>query len=125
MMLPDWGPTTYFPQARFEPDRDARTELERRGVVIEPEPVVAIAGESTVDVHLRDGGVLGFAGLFVASRIHVATPLAVQLGCALEDGPLGSFLRTDPTRETTRSEPAPWPSRSPTVCAPASPHTSR
>lgn len=101
MLLPDWGPTTYFTQGLFEPDREARSELERRGTAINTEPVTAIAGDSGVEVHLRDGRVLAFAGLFLASRIRVSTPLAAQLGCELEDGPIGSYLRTDMTRETT------------------------
>ncbi|MBC8070229.1 MAG: NAD(P)/FAD-dependent oxidoreductase, partial [Deltaproteobacteria bacterium] len=101
MLLPDWGPTTYFTQGLFEPDREARSELERRGTAINTEPVTAIAGDTGVEVHLRDGRVLAFAGLFLASRIRVSTPLAAQLGCELEDSPMGSYLRTDMTRETT------------------------
>jgi thioredoxin reductase len=101
MLLPDWGPTTYFTRGVFEPDREARRELERRGTVINSELVTAVTGETGVEIHLQGGRVLAFAGLFLASRIRVATPLAAQLGCELEDSPIGSFLRTDPTKETT------------------------
>ncbi len=55
----------------------------------------------SADVALEDDRVLGFAGLFVASTIHIATPLVNQLGCELADGPMGAFVKTDASKETT------------------------
>jgi len=101
MMLPDWGATTYFTQGVFEPDDETRGAIEARGVVIERAPVRAIGGDRGVDVTLQDGRVLGFAGLFLAPRTHVSSPLATRLGLELEDGPLGAYLRCDATRETS------------------------
>jgi thioredoxin reductase len=82
-----------------EPDDDQVRALGRREVAIEREPVVAIEGAAAV--RLRDGRVVELAGVFLAPPTHVAGPLAGQLGCALDDGPLGAFLRVDPMQETT------------------------
>ena len=98
-MLPDWGPTTYFTRGLFEPDADQARALDRRGVLVERTPVVALEGAARV--RLADGRVIALAGVFVPSRPRVASPLAAQLGCVLEDDPLGQFVKTDAMRETT------------------------
>lgn len=100
MMLPDWGPTTLFLNGAFVPDADQFAQLQRRGVTIESEPVARIAGERA-DVELRDGRVIQLAGLFTMSKISPASPLAAQLGCALEEGLLGSLVQTNAAKETT------------------------
>jgi thioredoxin reductase len=68
-------------------------------VTIEPTPIRAIAGEARV--LLADGRSLDFAGLFTATRTQPASPLAAQLGCEHEQGPLGAFVRTGPMKETS------------------------
>lgn len=93
LMLPDWGTVTFFLNEAFVPDADQLAALAARGVRIERTAVARIAG--TADVVLVDGRVLPMAGLFVASTVHAASPIAGQLGCAMEDGPMGSFVRTD------------------------------
>ncbi len=40
-------------------------------------------------------------GLFTLTRTSVQTPWAEQLGCVLEEGPLGQFIRTDASKQTT------------------------
>jgi thioredoxin reductase len=52
-------------------------------------------------VVLADGRSLAFAGLFVMPRSRIAGPLAAELGCELEDGPFGAFVKTDLMRETS------------------------
>jgi thioredoxin reductase len=101
MMLPDWGPATFFPQDHaLEPE--TRAALERRGVAIEPSHVTAVGGDQEgVELQLADGRALRFAGLFLASRTRPAGSLVAQLGCAQEDGPLGPFITTDALKETT------------------------
>ena len=98
-MLPDWGPTTLFTRGLFEPDADQLRLLDRRGVTIERAAVTAIEGAA--DVRMADGRVIALAGLFVVSHTRIASPLAAQLGCELEDGLLGAFVKTDAMRETT------------------------
>jgi thioredoxin reductase len=102
IMLPDWGPTTYFTQAKFEPNDEEGETLARRGVTIERTPVTAVEGEER-DVLLRldDGRALAFAGLFVLPTTRIASPLALELGCDVEHGPIGTYLKTDVMQETT------------------------
>ncbi|MBB3342713.1 NAD(P)/FAD-dependent oxidoreductase [Luteimonas sp. RC10] len=99
LMLPDWGAVTCFLDGRFVPDESQRAALAARGVRIEPARIAAVSGHA--DVVLEDGRQIACDGLFVASRTHIASPLAEQLGCAFEDGPLGAFVRTDAMQATS------------------------
>ena len=101
MMLPDWGPTTFFLQGHtLEPD--IRAAVERRGATIEPTPVIAVGGDhARIELQLADCRAQRFSGMFLAPRTRPASELAQQLGCALEDGPLGPFITTDLLKETT------------------------
>jgi thioredoxin reductase len=102
LLLPDWSETTYFTRGLFEPSEEEHAALDRRRVTVERAPVASVTGDShEVTVHLDDGRALSFAGLFLASRVRIASPLAAQLGCALESGPLGEYIRTDMLKETT------------------------
>ena len=101
LMLPDWGPTTLLLNGAFEPSAEDVAALDRRGVAIERQPIARISGEA--DVELGDGRVIAFCGLFTASRLSPSSPLAGQLGCAFEDGPMGPFIQTDAFKETTVS----------------------
>lgn len=91
LMLPDWGPTTLFLNAAFEPDAEQARALAARGVVVEAVPIARITGAATVE--LADGRRVALAGLFTATRTRMASPLAEQLGCEFEQGPAGSYLR--------------------------------
>ncbi|MAU95063.1 MAG: thioredoxin reductase [Fulvimarina sp.] len=99
LMLPDWGTVTFFLNGAFEPSAEERAQLEARGVAIEAIPVARITGEA--DIVLEDGRSLSLAGIFTASRIDPSCGLAEDLGCDMEDGPTGRFLRTDAMKETT------------------------
>lgn len=102
-MLPDWGPTTLFTQGRFEPDAEQLPHLARRGVAIERRPIVALLGDAPAleAVRLDDGRVLPVNALFVAPSTRMASPLAEQLGCLFDDGPLGPVIRTDEWKATS------------------------
>ena len=98
LMLPVWGATTFFLNGAFVPvpaDRRAAA----RAVAVEREPIERIGGKA--DVELRDGRVVALAGLLTLTRTQPSSPLAGQLGCAFEDGPLGPFIQTDAFKETT------------------------
>lgn len=102
LMLPDWGPTTLFLNGVFEPDAEQLIKLQDRRVMLWREPVVSVGGEgSQVEVTLASGRVFTFAGLFTQPRTHLANPLVAQLGCALESGPTGEFIKVDLMRETS------------------------
>ncbi|MBT2295889.1 NAD(P)/FAD-dependent oxidoreductase [Pseudomonas fluorescens] len=100
LMLPDWGPTTFFTNRVFEPDPEQRASLERRGVTLVAEPVERLEGERA-NVVLEGGRVVAIEGLFVLPRTRVGSSLATSLGCEFEDGPLGAFIQTDMTGETS------------------------
>lgn len=99
LLLPDWGPTTLLLDGTFAPDAAQRAELDARNVTVEATRVARISGDA--DVELTDGRVLRFAGVFTAPRTGPASDLAAQIGCAVDDGPFGPFLRTGPRKETT------------------------
>ncbi|MNK40633.1 Alkyl hydroperoxide reductase subunit F [compost metagenome] len=103
MLLPDWGPTTYFTQGEFEPAPDEAKALAARGVRLERSPIVQLRGAAPVltGVTLADGRQLPIHALFVASKAHMASPLAMQLGCAFDSGPMGPVIRVDEFKQTT------------------------
>jgi thioredoxin reductase len=99
MLLPDWGRTTLLLNGAFTPDAAQQAALAARGVAVEATPVTRIAGAA--DVELRDGRRLTLAGLFVATRVGMASPLAEQLGCEFDESPAGPFIRRDAMAATT------------------------
>ncbi|MGC4028483.1 MAG: NAD(P)/FAD-dependent oxidoreductase [Steroidobacteraceae bacterium] len=98
LMLPDWGPTTLFLHDACEPNREQRAQLEARGVKVEAARVRYIDGD--LDLHLEDGRLARLDGLFVATRIQPASPLAQQLGCEVEESVLGRTIKTDAMKAT-------------------------
>lgn len=100
LMLPDWGATTFFLNEALELDADQLSQLKARGVTLERTPVTRISG-ARADMELADGRVVSLDGLFTATRTRVSSPVADQLGCAFEDGPLGAFIRTDGMKATS------------------------
>lgn len=99
LMLPDWGRVTLLLNGAFTPDAAHRAALLARGVSLEATPVARVTGRA--DVELADGRHLALDGLFVATRIHPASPLAEQLGCAFDESPAGPFIRRDALMATT------------------------
>ena len=99
LMLPDWGEVTLFTNGRLDLDDQQRRDLLARGVRIESTPVVRIVDRATVV--LADGRALEHEGLFTQPHTRPATPLAQQLGCGHDEGPLGTFVRTDALKSTT------------------------
>lgn len=99
LMLPDWGSATFFLNGAFEPDADQLAQLQARGVVLERGRIDRIEG--ALDIVMRDGRVIAQDGLFTLSRVEVASPVAAQLGCEFEDGPLGRTIKTDFMKATT------------------------
>ncbi len=102
-LLPDWGPTTYFSQGVFNPSEEDREALERRDIQLETSPVVALLGEAPelTGVRLEDGRELPIHALFTAPKAGFTGNLAVDLGCELEEGPLGPYIRVDEQGQTS------------------------
>jgi thioredoxin reductase len=103
MILPDWGPTTFFTQGVFEPSAEEAGLLARRGVEIERTPVVELLGEGSAIQALRlaDGRELPFEAVFTAPKTQVASPLAEQLGCAFAEGMTGPHIEVDQMQQTS------------------------
>ncbi|MBU4609271.1 NAD(P)/FAD-dependent oxidoreductase [Achromobacter sp. GG226] len=99
LMLPDWGTVTFFTNEAITLSESDRAALDARGVTLEPARVVAIEDEATVA--LADGRRVPLAGLFVAPRTQMASPIAEALGCAFDDGPMGPYLRVDAMQQTS------------------------
>ncbi|BCP52597.1 hypothetical protein K32_12140 [Kaistia sp. 32K] len=103
LMIPDWGPTTFFLNGGAMPDEETLEKLARREVSMEPAKIAALEGTETelTGVRFEDGRVVALDALFTASRTRMASPIAEQLGCAFDDGMLGPVLRTDAMKMTT------------------------
>lgn len=98
-MLPDWGKVTLFTNGAIELDETQRQAFIARGVTIELERVEGIVDAATVV--LADGRRVVMDGLFTASRTHVASPVAEQLGCRFEESPIGTYIQTDALKATS------------------------
>jgi thioredoxin reductase len=102
-LIPDWGPTTFFPNGSVSLTASEHDALAERGVVVEPAEVAAlINGDAGMKgVRLSDGRVIELDAIFIAIQTRLASPLAEQLGCAIDDTPLGPVIRVDVTGQTT------------------------
>jgi thioredoxin reductase len=93
---------TLFLNGAFELDAEQLAELQARRIRVERERVIAAEGEApSIDVRLQDGRTTRIGGLFVVPRTVIENSFAQQLGCAIEEGPVGHFFKTDATKETT------------------------
>jgi len=103
LMLPDWGPTTFFTQGLVEIDADLAAKLAGRGAQAETTPIVAVLGEGQeiAAVRLADGRVAPLEAIFTAPKTAPASPLAKQLGCAFEDGMTGPHVKLETGQQTT------------------------
>ncbi|WEK52382.1 MAG: NAD(P)/FAD-dependent oxidoreductase [Candidatus Kaistia colombiensis] len=103
LMIPDWGPTTFFLNGGAMPDAGTLEKLRRRNVSIEPAKIVALEGteKDLSGVRLEDGRVVDLDAIFTGSRTRMASPIAEQLGCAFDEGLLGPVIRTDAMKMTT------------------------
>ncbi|MBE3639248.1 NAD(P)/FAD-dependent oxidoreductase [Mangrovicoccus algicola] len=98
-LLTEWGSVTFLLNGAPGLDDAARDGLARRGVRIEEGAIRRL--ENDADIRLADGRLLCFAGLFVATTVRPASPLPVEAGCAMEETPMGTRIRTGATRETS------------------------
>ena len=103
LLLPDWGPTTYFTQGQFEPSAEEAAQMAARGVSIERTPVVELLGEgaTTRALRLADGREVPAEAVFTAPATRVSSPLAAELGCAFDDGMTGRHIQVDPMQQTS------------------------
>ncbi|UOK71226.1 NAD(P)/FAD-dependent oxidoreductase [Ancylobacter polymorphus] len=99
LMVKEWGTVTLFTNGAFTPDSATRAELAAHAIALEEAHVARLDGHA--EVVLADGRRLAFAGLFTAPRNRPASAVAEVLGCALEETPFGTQIRTGETKETS------------------------
>ena len=99
LMLPDWGEPTLFLNGTYAPGDEELDAFARRGTRVEPTPIARIEGHA--DVVLQDGRTLTMSGLFTQPRTSLSSPIAAQLGCAMEEGPMGPFIKVGPMQDTS------------------------
>ncbi|MBE2264192.1 MAG: NAD(P)/FAD-dependent oxidoreductase [Burkholderiaceae bacterium] len=97
--LTEWGDITLLVNNAMPLGADARSDLKRRGVVIEEVLIDKIEGHA--DVRMADGRLLSFAGLFTAALCTPSHSLAEAMGCAIEETPMGLQVRTDAENKTS------------------------
>ncbi|HEY9234773.1 MAG TPA: NAD(P)/FAD-dependent oxidoreductase [Phenylobacterium sp.] len=101
-LIAEWGPTTfYLDGGELEPA--AAADLAARGVRIESAKVEALHGEGSglSAIALADGRSDPLDALFIGPRNHLGSPIAEQLGCDMDQGPLGAIVKTDAWKMTT------------------------
>jgi thioredoxin reductase len=103
-LIAEWGPTTLYLNGA-ELTEDDTAMLAVRGVAVEPALVAGLIGEGSglSAVELKDGRRRAIAALYIAPRSCFASPLAEQLGVAIDEGPLGPVIRTDGDKMTSVS----------------------
>lgn len=99
LMLPDWGEATLFLNDSYLPSDEEKAAILRRGTRIEAVPIAHIAGEA--DVVLQDGRRLSMNVLFTQPHVSLSSPIAEQLGCKIETGPMGPFIQVDEFKATS------------------------
>ncbi len=107
-LIADWGPTTLLLNGDTTLESAERERLLALGITIEPAPIAALEGpgQALQGVRLQatgsgDARVVPLDALYVAATTRPASPLAEQLGCAFDDGPMGPYLRTDANTKMT------------------------
>jgi thioredoxin reductase len=104
LLLPDWSAdVTLFTNGAVAPDVAQRDALSARGVLVDERPVEALVGDAPAlaGIRLQGGVIVPLDALFTGFRTRVAGPIAEQLGCAFDDGPVGQIIRTDERKETS------------------------
>jgi len=103
LLLADWGKITFFTDGKFTPDPNMRNMMSRRIVKIEAAALVGLEGTAPhLDgVRLQDGRLVPVSALFISTSTRMASPLAEALGCAMENGPTGQLVRSNPSKQTS------------------------
>lgn len=103
MLISEWGPTTLYLNGTVRPDAELLAQLEKHGVAIEAERVVALHGArgALTALALADGRTAAIDALYIRPGNYLNSDIAEQLGCGIEETPVGRVIRTDEERKTT------------------------
>lgn len=101
-LVREWGPVTLFLNGA-EVGAEALVPLLARGVTVEPAAISGLVGKGTSlsAVALTDGREVTTDAIYVAPRTQLNSAVAEQLGCELEETPMGPVVRTDAMKLTT------------------------
>ena len=102
-LIADWGPTTLYLNGNEMPDEEIQAKLAKREVLIEAARIDALKGDSggLSALLLSDGREALIDALYLVPNSRLNSHIAEQLGCALDEGPLGTMIRTDEKKQTT------------------------
>lgn len=102
-LIADWGATTLFMNGDETLEMSERARLQARGIAIESGRVIALEGAALQleGIRLEGGRLVPIDALYLAPRTQMRSPIAGELGCAYDDGPIGPVIRTDATKMTT------------------------
>jgi thioredoxin reductase len=102
-LIADWGPTTLYLNGGDMPGAEALEQLKVWGVRVVSEPIASINGDGATlsSITLANGRVYPLQAMFLAPRSRFNSVIAEDLGCALDETPLGPMIRTDASKQTT------------------------
>lgn len=102
LLVSDWGPTTFYTNGA-EMDELRLGQLMRRRVEIAPDPVAGLLGGQAglSAIQFADGRSRPLDALFISPFNHLNSKLAEQVGCDIQDGPLGQIITVDESKMTT------------------------
>lgn len=103
LLVADWGPVTFFLNGKPSPDDKVLAQLTARGVKLEPDEVMSLEGEGTSlsGARVSGGRLVSLAAMYISAKTKMGTDLAIQLGCAFDEGPSGQIVRVDPANMMT------------------------
>ncbi|OUJ14683.1 NAD(P)/FAD-dependent oxidoreductase [Acetobacter sp. DsW_063] len=103
LLIADWGQTTLYLDGSSELDVSALEQLARRKVSVKAEQIGKLNAEQG-ELHslsLLGGEESLIDALYVMPRWRLNSPIAQQLGCVMDDCPLGPVIRTDEKKQTS------------------------
>ncbi|MBC7805497.1 MAG: NAD(P)/FAD-dependent oxidoreductase [Akkermansiaceae bacterium] len=104
LLLRDWSDdVTLLINGAGELGSEDSERLQARRVKIETVPVSRLIanGSELEAVEFADGKRLPFGAMFIATRYSLASPLAEQLGCEIEQGAFGPTVKTDDFKKSS------------------------
>lgn len=102
MMIAEWGPTTYFLNGGEMPDGSILEQFKLRNITIETALVNALITENNhlTKINFAGGHSQAIDALFILPPNVFNSDMAQQLGCEIEEGPLGSMVKVDEMKMT-------------------------
>jgi thioredoxin reductase len=101
-LIADWGPVHLFLNQAATPDADQIAMLQARGVTTVDGKVEAIVShDGGLDIRIAGVPTVSVAALFASPKTNFSSGLPHQLGCALEQGPMGAYVHVTDRKLTS------------------------